>query len=107
MNPVFQRNSKTLESKRFFLITAAPDVPENYLTVKKLWINLGLQKLDCKFTNETNLKLCNILLGMMSHNSSYPCYWCNIKKEGEPRREGKQRTIANLNSGITLKLDRM
>lgn len=83
--------------KKVFLIGAVPDVPENYANVKQLWIKLGLQQLNRKFTIATDLKLCNILLGLMSHSSSHPCCWCDIKK-GELRRKGKQRTIANLNS---------
>ena len=83
--------------KKVFLIAVAPDVPENYVNVKKIWINLGLHKLDRKFTIATDLKLCNILLGLMSHSSTHPCCWCDIKK-GELKRKGKQRTISNLNS---------
>ena len=33
----------------------------------------------------------------MSHSTSHPCCWCNIKK-GELRRKVKQRTIANFTS---------
>ena len=33
---------------------------------------------------------------MMSHSSSHPCFWCDIKK-GKLRRKGKQRATANLN----------
>ena len=96
MNPVFQRDLKTLESNHTFLIVAVPDLPENYVNIKIGWINSGLQKLDCKLTIATDLKLCNILLGMMSHSISHPCCWCDIKK-GDLRRKGKQRIIANLN----------
>ena len=43
--------------KKVFLIAAVPDVPENYQNVKKLWLNLGLQNLDRRFTIATDLKL--------------------------------------------------
>ena len=33
----------------------------------------------------------------MSHSSSHPCCWCDIKKD-VLRRKDKQRTIVNLNS---------
>lgn len=94
---VFQKNLKTRALKKLILIAVAPDVPENYVNVKKIWINLGLHKLDQKFTIATDLKLCNILLGLMTHSSTHPCCWCDIKKV-DLKRKGKQRTISNLNS---------
>ena len=83
--------------KKVFLIAVVPDVPENYVNVKKLWINLGLHKLDRRFTIATDLKLCNILLGMMSHSSCHPCCWCDVEKS-HLKTKGNQRTIASLNS---------
>ena len=104
INNLVSKNESSLSKKRkdsgvkkAFLIAAVLDVSEDYVNVKKLWISLGLQKLDCKFTIITDFKLCNILLGMMSHSSSHPCCWSHIKK-CELRKKGNQRTIANLNS---------
>ena len=58
-NLVFGLSKKFKDSgaKKTFLIAAVPDVPENYVKVKKFWINLELQKLGCKFTIATDLKL--------------------------------------------------
>ena len=83
--------------KKIFLIASVPNLPENYVNVKKLWINLCLLNLDKRFTVATDLKLCNILLGMMSHGSMHPCCWCDIKK-GNLNKNGKQRTILHLMS---------
>ena len=47
---------------------------------QKSWISLGLQKLYCKLTIVTDTKICNIFLSMMSHSSSHPCCWWDIKK---------------------------
>ena len=52
INNLVSKNESSL-SKKFkdsgvkkrFLITAVPDVPENYVKIKKLWLNLELQKL--------------------------------------------------------------
>ena len=49
--------------KKVFLIAAVADVSESYVNVKKLWMNLGFQNVDRKYTIATDLKLCNILLG--------------------------------------------
>ena len=64
--------------KKVLIIGIAPGVPENYVNMKKLWICIGLHRLNRKFTIATDLKLCNILLGLMSHSSTYPCCWCEI-----------------------------
>ena len=83
--------------KKIFLIAIVPNVPENYVNAKKLWINLCLQNLDKRFPVATDLKLCNILLGLMSHSSMNSCCWCDIKK-GNLNKNGKQRTISHLMS---------
>ena len=71
-----------------------PDVPENYVNLKKLW-KLGLDRLQRSFTIATDLKLCNILLGLMSHSSMHPCCWCNVDKDNLDKT-GNQRTFASL-----------
>ena len=78
--------------KKTFFIATVPDEPENYVNFKKLWINLGLQKLNCKLTIATDFKLCNILLGMMSHTSSHPCCRYDIKK-GDLRRKASREQL--------------
>ena len=62
-----------------------------------MWLNLGLQTLDRRFTIATYLKLCNILLGMMSHSSCHPCCRGDVEKS-DLRGKWTQRTIASLNS---------
>ena len=66
--------------KKVFLIAAVSNAPENDQNVKKLWLNLGLENLDRRFAIVTDLKLCNILLGMMPHSCCHFCYWCNLEK---------------------------
>ena len=55
----------------------------------------GIDMLERKFTIATDLKLCNILLGLMSHSSCHPCCWCDIKKD-DLRNNGVLRTIKSL-----------
>ena len=87
---------KFLESgvKRVLIIGLAPNVSEDYVNVKRIWLDCGIDKLR-KYTIATDLKLCNVLLGMMNHSSCHPCAWCDVKKEFM-HRKGKQRTIASL-----------
>ena len=52
--------------KKLMVIAIVPDVQENYVNVKRLWMESGIDRLDRKFTIATDLKLCNVLLGLMS-----------------------------------------
>ena len=96
-------NSKTslakkfLESgvKRILIIGIAPNVSEDYVNVKRLWLSCGLDNLRQRYTLATDLKLCNIILGMMGHSSCHPCCWCDVVKE-DLRKKGKPRTPRNL-----------
>ena len=81
--------------KKLFLLAIVPDVPENYVDVKRIWTVLGLQTIQKRFTIATDLKLCNILLGMMSHISCHPCCWCDVDKD-HLNRKGNERTITSL-----------
>ena len=89
--------SKTfLESvvEKMFIIGLVPNVSEDYVNVKWLWMNFGVEHLrNC--TVATDLKLCNILLGMMNPSSCHPCTWCEITKDALHKR-GNQRTIPSL-----------
>ena len=89
-------SKKFLESgvKRVFIIGLVPDVSEDYVNVKRIWMNYGVENLN-KYTVATDLKLCNILLGMMSHSSCHPCAWCDITKDSL-HKKGNQPTISSL-----------
>ena len=81
--------------KKVFIIAISPDVPENYINMKKLWLESGIDQLKYDFTMATDLKLCNILLGLQNHSSMHPCCWCNIDKYNLDKK-GKQRTFDSL-----------
>ena len=81
--------------KKTFIIALVPDEQENYYNVKRLWIEAKIDKFSMPFTIATDLKLCNILLGLMSHSSSHPCTWCDIEKE-KLHLQGVSKTIGSL-----------
>ena len=80
--------------KKIFIIGLVPDVSEDYVNVKRLWMNRGVEHLR-NYTVATDSKLCNILLGMMNHSSCHPCAWCDITKDAL-HKKGNQRTISSL-----------
>ena len=81
--------------KKVFIIGLAPGVSEDYVNVKRLWMNSGIEQLRRDYTIATDLKLCNVLLGLMSHSSCHPCAWCDTDKDNL-HKVGKQRTISGL-----------
>ena len=89
-------SKKFLESgvKKILIVGLVPDVSENYANVKRLWINCDVEKLR-NYTVATDLKLCNILMGMMSHSFCHLCAWCGITKD-ELHTKGNQRTFSSL-----------
>lgn len=79
--------------KKLLILAIAASTQENYDNVSKLWSLLEMNKF--KGTFAADLKLINILLGIMPHSSSYPCAWCNSHKN-ELHLCGVYRTIRDL-----------
>lgn len=72
------------------------EVDENVYNISVLW---KLLKLDNFIQNNTtvtigcDLKMANILTGLMSHSSTYPCIWCNVKKEALEHPGTRSRSL--------------
>ena len=64
-------------------------VPETYDNLKLIMEKCQLTGQTFKFKTTNDLKMDNILLGLMSNSSSYPCPYCEIfhdyKERGPPR----------------------
>lgn len=82
--------------KKLFILGIAPNSQENYQNVAQLWSELNINSFSG--TIATDLKLANILVGVMSHSSSYPCTWCYAKKDELqiPNIAENLRTFANV-----------
>lgn len=79
--------------KKIFLLAVAPDTQENYPNILLLWNLLKIN--DFEGTVATDLKLCNILLGIMSHASKTPCSWCYVDSDNL-HKLGKARTVQSI-----------
>ncbi len=66
-------------ARQLFKSTSVSETRENMFVLWKM-----LQVSDCFRTKHprfaTDLKMANILLGLMSHSSCHPCSWCNIRR---------------------------
>ena len=94
-NPAFKYSSV----KRLFLLAIVPNVQENYENIHVIWNEMKLNDLSVDFTIATDLKLSNIILGIMAHGSLHPCCWCYSSKN-ELQTRGPIRTFENLNENF-------
>ena len=78
--------------KKIFVLAIAPGVQENYENISILWSLLKINELDCSVA--ADLKLANILMGIMNHSCKFPCTWCYAEK-GKLEKCGEDRTIGN------------
>lgn len=79
--------------KKLFILALAETTQENYDNVLQLWTTLEIDKFDG--TIAVDLKLANILCGIMSHSSLHPCTWCYAKKD-ELHGCSELRTIGSI-----------
>ena len=63
---------------KIFILAIAQNCQENYSNVLKLWNILKIN--DFQGTIATDLKLANLLAGIGSHSSMYPCTYCLADK---------------------------
>ena len=85
--------------KKIFIIALAPETPETFFNIEKLWVAAGMTDIAWDYSTCTiasNLKLLNIILGLMSHSSLHPCCWCESDKY-HLHEKGTQRTLGSLN----------
>lgn len=76
-----------------FILAIAQCTQENHENVSQLWSAVKINNFGG--TVATELKLANIMAGLMSHSSSFPCTWCDIDKKNLCKR-GNLRTIENI-----------
>lgn len=90
---VFSESFQDSGVKKLFIIGLVQNVQESYDNVKELWSDIGIDQE--KGTVSADLKLCNIMSGIMPCSSSYPCTWCEVSKE-DLENASTLRTIKNI-----------
>lgn len=86
----FHNSSEDSSVKRLFVLAISTCPQENYENVSELWELLNLN--DFQGTIASDLKLINILLGIMSASASYPCPW-GFSPESSLESLGRERLI--------------
>ena len=93
--------------KKLLLLAIVEGIPETYDNVKVIFMALDIEHVD--FCLACDLKLTNIVFGLQSHSSTYPCVYCLSKKgfseSGLLRTLGflKESVKAFKESGLTAK----
>lgn len=81
--------------KRLLILAVVPDIPEKYEFIKLIWINLlKLDGMRCVIAGD--LKIINVIIGIMAHSSSNPCPYCEVLKKELSTNSGPQRTIGSI-----------
>lgn len=83
--------------KKLLILGLVESTQENFENVSLLWYLMKLNRLNC--TVATDLKLANILIGIMTHASKYPCTWCSTPNN-ELHKCGMLRTIGTIRDSV-------
>lgn len=78
--------------KKLFIIGLAESTQENYANVSLLWSEIDIN--NSRGTMAIDLKLANIVAGIMPHSSLHPCTFCLANKNNLGER-AELRTIRN------------
>lgn len=81
--------------KKLFVVGISESTQENYENVAQLWSAINTNQLERGWTLAVDLKIANILSGIMTHSCAFPCIWCFAKK-GELHELGPYRTIGDI-----------
>ncbi|KAJ8671695.1 hypothetical protein QAD02_002954 [Eretmocerus hayati] len=65
--------------EKFFIIGLVESCQENYDNISMLWSMLKLNDIGRKYA--IDLKVANLMAGLMAHGASFPCTWCHAPKD--------------------------
>lgn len=80
------------------ILALAPGLAEKYENVSPIWKVLGLQSIDGIIAGD--LKIINIISGIMAHSSAHPCPYCDTEKKNLMNSSGNLRTIGNIKENM-------
>ena len=84
-------NFKDTGVKKVMIVATSPDVPESYYNISLFLEKVNTSTIWCTWTGD--LKMANLMAGLMSCSSAHPCVYCETNcYKG---RLGGQRNIEN------------
>ena len=63
---------------KLIILAAVQDVKESYETIKSMCdrLNFGALKTHVDISIAADLKMANMMFGLMAHSATHPCTWC-------------------------------
>ena len=77
------KDEKNTSVNKLLILAIVPGVPENYENISRFYKVLRFDKIteeNVKIRYAADLKMVNLLLGLMAHSSAHPCAWCTIER---------------------------
>ena len=85
--------------RKIMILASAPKVPENHHNCSIFIDKVNINSLVYKFTGD--LKLYNIVGGLMSGSAKHPCIYCEAAKEdGKWQEDAPLRTLRNIQQHV-------
>ena len=75
---VAPKKMRSTSVRKLIILALAPGLPENYDNVMHVMQLLHLQDVPYSVRYAADLKMINLLLGLMSYSSRHPCSFCDI-----------------------------
>ena len=76
---ISERDRSLTGGRKVLLLAVAPDVQESYDNIKSIFGELG----EMNFMVTGDLKVYNMITGIMGGTAKCPCVYCTMKKEGK------------------------
>ncbi|KAJ8671127.1 hypothetical protein QAD02_002386 [Eretmocerus hayati] len=86
--------------RKSFILGLVESCQENYENISKLWSLVGLNNVPGKYS--VDLKVANLLAGIMAHGAAFPCTWCYAPRGCLWKECPDVRTIGNIEEIFSL-----
>ena len=87
--------AKDTSVNKLIILALGYKVTENYANIKAIWDKLDINQIDRPYKIAADLKMANVLFGLMSHSSCHPCTWDTrtSKLQSQPKRTWTAPTL--------------
>ena len=94
---VAPKSLKDTSVSKWFILAIVPEAQESYRNVLILWnlLKFTTPEILPPYTFCMDLKLANIVVGLMSHSCLHPCTWCDSRKDNL-FCQGNLRTLGSI-----------
>ncbi|KAJ8677290.1 hypothetical protein QAD02_013077 [Eretmocerus hayati] len=84
--------------RKSFILGLVESCQENHGNISKLWSLIGLNRVPGKYS--VDLKVANLLAGIMPHGAAFPCKWCYAPRGSLWKPCPDMRMIGNIKEDV-------